>query len=136
MDLNLAYIGVYVCDLERSVRFYQDVLDFVQIFRYENQGTPIAFLQNGTCVLELIEKPASAGRTDGCVDHIALAVTDLAQAHRELLPRRRKLDPVPRPGRRASGTESDRRHMKNAPSRAADWTMHESPRASARGLPP
>lgn len=87
MDLNLAHIGVYVCDLERSVRFYQDVLDFVQIFRYENQGTPIAFLQNGTCVLELIEKPASAGRTDGCVDHIALAVTDLAQAHRELLAR-------------------------------------------------
>ena len=33
MDLNLAHIGVYVCDLERSVRFYQDVLDFVQIFR-------------------------------------------------------------------------------------------------------
>ena len=82
MDLNLAHIGVYVHDLERSVRFYQDVLDFVQIFRYENQGTPIAFLQNGTCVLELIEKPASAGRTDGRVDHIALAVTDLAQAHR------------------------------------------------------
>ena len=53
-----------------------------------------------------------------------------------LLPRRRKLDPVPRPGRRASGTESDRRHMKNAPSRAADWTMHESPRAPARGLSP
>ena len=77
MDLNLAHIGVYVCDLERSVRFYQDVLDFAQIFRYENQGTPIAFLQNGTCVLELIEKPASAGRTDGCVDHIALAVTDM-----------------------------------------------------------
>ena len=47
MDLNLAHIGVYVHDLERSVRFYQDVLDFVQIFRYENQGTPIAFLQNG-----------------------------------------------------------------------------------------
>lgn len=87
MDLNLAHIGVYVCNLERSVRFYQDVLDFVQIFRYENQGTPIAFLQNGTCVLELIEKPASAGRTDGRVDHIALAVTDLAQAHRELLAR-------------------------------------------------
>ena len=87
MDLNLAHIGVYVHDLERSVRFYQDVLDFVQIFRYENQGTPIAFLQNGTCVLELIEKPASAGRTDGCVDHIALAVIDLAQAHRELLAR-------------------------------------------------
>ena len=36
MDLNLAHIGVYVCDLERPVRFYQDVLDFVQIFRYEN----------------------------------------------------------------------------------------------------
>lgn len=87
MDLNLAHIGVYVCDLERSVRFYQDVLDFVQIFRYENQGTPVAFLQNGTCVLKLIEKPASAGRTDGRVDHIALTVTDLAQAHRELLAR-------------------------------------------------
>lgn len=38
-------------------------------------------------MLELIEKPASAGRTAGCVDHIALAVTDLAQAHRELLAR-------------------------------------------------
>lgn len=86
MDLNLAHIGVYVHDLERSVRFYQDVLDFVQIFRYENQGTPIAFLQNGTCVLELIEKPASAGRTDGRVDHIALAVTDLAQAPGSCLP--------------------------------------------------
>ena len=87
MDLNLAHIGVYVCALERSVRFYQDVLDFVQIFRYENQGTPIAFLQNGTCVLELIEKPASAGRTDGCVDHIALAVTDLAGAPGAACPR-------------------------------------------------
>lgn len=36
MELNLAHIGVHVSDLERSVRFYQDVLDFVQIFRYEN----------------------------------------------------------------------------------------------------
>ncbi len=35
MDLNLAHIGVYVCDLERSVRFYQDVLDFVQILSEE-----------------------------------------------------------------------------------------------------
>lgn len=47
MDLNLAHIGVYVCDLERSVRFYQDVLDFAQIFRYENQERRLRSCRTG-----------------------------------------------------------------------------------------
>lgn len=87
MRLNLAHIGVHVCNLDRSIHFYQDVLGFAQIFRYENHGTPIAFVQNGTCILELIEKPKSAAQRDGRVDHIALAVSDLAQIHQTLLSR-------------------------------------------------
>lgn len=63
---GLAHIGVFVKDLKRSLAFYTEKLGFTCTFQYMNEGvTPVAFIQNGSCVIELVEKPETEGRGDG-----------------------------------------------------------------------
>ena len=79
---GLAHIGVCVSSIERSQAFYADILGFKTVFRYAYEGTPIAFMQVGDCVLELIENAEK--RSDGQVDHIALRVADIVEIYTEL----------------------------------------------------
>ena len=86
---GLAHVGVFVSDLERSKRFYRDVLGFEITWEClvgdGSDAVRVAFAQSGSCILELVESPAAAGRVDGPVDHIALAVTDIEDMHAALL---------------------------------------------------
>lgn len=80
---GLAHVGLFITEMERSVRFYTEVLEFEEIWRNVNpspQGdVQVTFVQSGTLVLELVELPHPKIRTDGWFDHIALAVKDLEQ---------------------------------------------------------
>ena len=76
--VGLAHIGVFVRNLENSMKFYIDNLGF------ESQGiddlgaTKIGFLKNGGCIIELVcHETYSNPPTRGIIDHICLEVEDI-----------------------------------------------------------
>ncbi len=78
---GLAHIGLFVADIERSVKFYTEVLDFRLIWQNINISpkgdVSVSFVQNMDCVLELICFPEPEKRNEGSFDHIALRVENL-----------------------------------------------------------
>lgn len=86
---GLAHIGIFITDLGRSKKFYEDVLEFETIYECgleEKDGTTtqIAFVKNGNLVLELVETANPQKRQDGWVDHIAMAVEDIESIQKML----------------------------------------------------
>ena len=76
MIKGLAHIGVYVKDMEASVRFYRDLLGFT-VTDDVQAGVHLVFCSKGTCLMELIERPRYEERTAGPIDHIAVEVTEI-----------------------------------------------------------
>jgi len=81
---GLAHIGVFISDKERSITYYSEMLDFECYHRVnieEKNGTVrIAFIKNGSCVIELVQLPDAAQKPDGPIDHIAMDVDDIDAA--------------------------------------------------------
>lgn len=81
---GLAHVGLYVNDAARSVQFYEDKLDFQLIHEAVNKipegDVLVKFVQNGTCMLELVQFPYEIKREDGWFDHISIAVKDIDSA--------------------------------------------------------
>ncbi len=74
---KMDHIGLYVSDLERSVKFYGDLFGFPVHRRLEMGETKIAFLDIGEGLLELVYKPESPGRpAEGRWAHVAYHVED------------------------------------------------------------
>ena len=88
---GLAHIGVFVADIEVSKKFYKDILDF-KVIEETSLESPdgvikIAFVQNGNLVLEIVQFPKTAKKSDGPVDHIAMNVKNI-EGVRDLLLKR------------------------------------------------
>lgn len=81
---GLGHIGVFISDLERSIAYYTDMLGFECYHKVdiEDSGgvTKIAFIRNGSCTIELVQKPDASQKPDGPIDHIALDVDDVDAA--------------------------------------------------------
>lgn len=80
---DLAHIGIYTLDLDRSIEFYVRCLGFrlewKGIVHHRTGELPVATLRMGACVIELV-LPADAGRVrrmEGPIQHLALRVEDL-----------------------------------------------------------
>ena len=83
---GLAHIGLFITDVDKSKKFYEDVLDFETIWECSmDDGTKIAFIKNGDLTLELVQfvnpKP---DKGDGWVDHVAMAVEDIENMKKKL----------------------------------------------------
>ncbi len=91
---GLCHIAVMVKDIKKSVEFYESVLDFRTILSYTDpDGDLVSFVENEGCVLELFQPPVlPEPRTDGPVDHIAFAVTDIEAVVEELKKRGIRID--------------------------------------------
>jgi lactoylglutathione lyase len=78
---GLSHIGIFVKDLQRSQKFYQDVLGFKTTweceFSDEVNTYTVAIIQNSTISIELIQKKIQSHLGDGATDHVAMAVDDL-----------------------------------------------------------
>lgn len=86
---GLMHIGVHVTDLERTKRFYQDVLGFKTAHENSLPGDggdiKVAFLQLGDLTIEAIQLPKpDEWRKDGKVDHIAMRVKNIELVAAEL----------------------------------------------------
>ena len=89
---GLAHIGVFVSDLQKSKKFYEDILDFKTIWECrvkeaDGTTTDVAFVQNGCLTLELVRLENLQNRTDGIVDHIAMKVEDIEAVKETLISR-------------------------------------------------
>lgn len=73
---GLAHIGIFVKDMEASVRFYRDTLGF-EVTDECNLGSRLVFCNKGTCLLELIRPKNYEPRVPGQIDHIAVEVVEI-----------------------------------------------------------
>ena len=76
---GLAHIGIRVRDMDASIDFYTRLLGFTLTSQQMLGSSHLAFLERGTCLLELISGAQYEERTAGQVDHIALEVRGIEE---------------------------------------------------------
>ena len=76
MKASLDHIGIYVEDLERSLRFYGEVFGFPEHSRLELGTTRIAFLDLGGSLLEIVQRAEPPEAPRGSWSHLAYTVDD------------------------------------------------------------
>lgn len=83
---KVEHIGIMVSDLERSIKWYTDVLGLSLRRRVRLGDTvELAFLTlGGTAEIELVWRAGAARAGDGQVSHLAFTVDDVAAAMEHL----------------------------------------------------
>jgi lactoylglutathione lyase len=66
-----------VKDIEASVKFYAEALGFELTARHSMGTAQLAFLNVGSCCIELVQTADYAPRPAGVVDHIAIEAEDI-----------------------------------------------------------
>ena len=70
---KIDHVGVYVRDLEGSLRFYETLFGFKVVDRFASGEAKIATLDMGGALLELVQRPGSPGKPpEGNWSHLAL----------------------------------------------------------------
>lgn len=82
---GIAHVGLYIKDIERSKKFYMEILGFENICEFLSlEGNKVAFMKSGGLIIELIEHKVWMDRKDGLFDHIAMEVEDIEETSRQL----------------------------------------------------
>lgn len=85
MITGVAHIGLYIKDVERSIKFYEEVLGFTMIHRFTSlEGNLMAFMKSGNLIIELIQHVQWMDRKDGLFDHIAMEVDNIETVSAQL----------------------------------------------------
>jgi len=85
MVTGYAHVGLYIKDVERSKKYYTDLLGFTCVSEFTNDfGDQLAFMKSGSMILELIQHKVWMDRKDGLFDHIAMQVDDIEAVSAEL----------------------------------------------------
>lgn len=82
---GLAHIGMFVDDLDRSLKFYTETLGFEQFSGWTGHHNKVALLRLGTCVLEMMQPLTKQEFGSGRYAHVALTVENIEQVHEALL---------------------------------------------------
>ncbi|MDR3584000.1 MAG: VOC family protein [Desulfosporosinus sp.] len=77
---GVQHIGIKAVDLEKALRFYQEVLGFKFLYRIKPGDVELVFLELGGTVVELVEVVDGQRYEDGVVNHLALSVADIFKA--------------------------------------------------------
>ena len=80
--VGFGHIGTYIKDMEISKKFYMDILGFQVLYEctHEYSGNKLCFLQNQSCVVELVQFAVPEERGDGLFDHLTIEVADIKKA--------------------------------------------------------
>lgn len=86
---GLGHVALYVKDVERSRRFYKQVLGFEDLWSvsHENTGSELRFLQQKGVKLELVQKGGGQKQrdgVDGTINHLCFEVEDIQAARAAL----------------------------------------------------
>lgn len=82
---GVAHIGLYIKDVERSKKFYTEVLGFETICEFVSpEGNKMAFVKSGNLIIELIQHKVWMDRKDGLFDHIAMEVENIEETSEKL----------------------------------------------------
>jgi len=81
LNISSTHVGLFIRDIETSIQFYCDKLDFVLVHK-NKINTPegiikVAFIRSGDCTIELVELADYSKRGDGLFDHIAFNVKNI-----------------------------------------------------------
>ena len=81
---GLAHVGLFVSDIERSKRFYTEMLGFEAYYCWTGKVANVALLRLGDCTIEMMEPFQEKTFAAGRYDHLALRVEDIEQVARSL----------------------------------------------------
>jgi catechol 2,3-dioxygenase-like lactoylglutathione lyase family enzyme len=76
MKASLDHIGIYVKDLERSLKFYSDLFGFPEHSKVNLGTTKITFLDLGGSLLEIVQRAESPEAPSGSWSHLAYTTDD------------------------------------------------------------
>ena len=91
-----SHIGIYVTDLEKAIKFYEEVLFFDFLFKLQNgsDGLKIAMVQLENCFVELLEPPTDREAllpkdkvvegANSTINHFAVLVNDIFEAREHI----------------------------------------------------
>lgn len=82
--MNFEHIGIKVLDLEKSKKFYTEVLGCKIMHVYESPTSTLVFLDAHGVAIELIYSQKNKARQIGPVEHLAFKVANLAEKIAEL----------------------------------------------------
>ncbi|MHB1652869.1 MAG: VOC family protein [Desulfitobacteriaceae bacterium] len=77
---GLDHIGIKAKDMEKSIKFYTEVLGLSLVGRMKPGSVELVFLKLGDTVVELVEINDGGLFGDGVVNHVALKVSDIFSA--------------------------------------------------------
>lgn len=77
--LKMSHIGLKVRDLDKSVRFYQELFQCESLKTYEDKNFRAVLLKCGDNTIELIQDSNSNKKSDGVIEHIAFRVDDIKE---------------------------------------------------------
>lgn len=82
---GVAHVGLYIKDIERSKKFYSEVLGFEKICEFVSlEDNKMAFMRSGNLIIELIQHKVWMDRKDGLFDHIAMEVENIEETSENL----------------------------------------------------
>lgn len=85
---GLAHVGIFVDDVEKSKKFYKEILglECIDQCKFDADGNTFtcAFVQKGSLCIELVERRIGENPGDGMVDHVAMMVDDVDEFRKEL----------------------------------------------------
>lgn len=82
--MKFGHIGIKVLDVEKSILFYENVLEAKVIKDYVYPNSRLVFMEVGGTIVELISKPDNEERTMGPIEHIAFKIEDLEAQMKKL----------------------------------------------------
>jgi lactoylglutathione lyase len=70
---KLGHVGIYVSNLEKSLKFYEEIFEFKPANQFTSGEAKIATLNMGGGLLELVQRPGSPGTPPkGNWSHLAI----------------------------------------------------------------
>jgi len=85
---GLAHIGLFITDIEKTKKFYMEILGFENAhetsLNSDDGAIKICFLTLGAFCIEAVQFPKPQIRTDGWFDHIAIRVKNIEAVRKQL----------------------------------------------------